>query len=120
VGGWPTVVAVIIVYGIVNAGVQSVVQPRVVGNAVALSQTLTFFSVLFWGFVIGPIGAILAIPLTLLVRMMLVDTNPSMDWIRPLLGDLDETKAIMSASDAERKAARAAARAQRKQPSASE
>lgn len=114
VGGWPTVIAVILIYGIVNAGVQSVVQPRVVGNAVALSQSITFFSVLFWAVVIGPIGAILAIPLTLLVRLLLVDTNPSMAWMRPLLGDLDETKELMSESDAELKAARAARRAERR------
>ncbi|MGN6125684.1 MAG: AI-2E family transporter [Humibacter sp.] len=119
VGGWPTVIAVIIIYGVVNAGVQSVVQPRVVGNAVSLSQTLTFFSVLFWAVILGPLGAILAIPLTLLVRLILVDTNPATSWIRPLLGDLDETKAIMSASDAEQKAQRAARRAQRRTPAAS-
>lgn len=113
-GGWPTVIAIIVVYGIVNAGVQSVVQPRVVGNAVALSQSITFFSVLFWAIVIGPIGAILAIPLTLLVRMLLVDSHPSMSWMRPVLGDLDETKVIMAESDAELKAARRARKAGRR------
>ncbi|WP_198165857.1 AI-2E family transporter [Agromyces laixinhei] len=106
VGGWPTVIAVIIVYGVINAVIQSVIQPRVVGKAVSLSQTITFFSVLFWAVVIGPIGAILAIPLSLLVRLMLVDSNPSMAWMRPMLGELDETKQIMAAADAETKAAR--------------
>lgn len=114
VGGWPTVVAVVIVYGIVNAGVQSIVQPRVVGNAVALSQSLTFFSVLFWAVVIGPVGAILAIPLTLLVRTMLVDSNPSAAWARPLLGDFDETRSVMAAEDVEKKTARIARRAARR------
>jgi AI-2 transport protein TqsA len=119
VGGWPTVLAVIVVYGIVNAGVQSVVQPRVVGNAVSLSQSITFFSVLFWAVIIGPVGAILAIPLTLLVRVMLVDTNPAMAWVRPLLGDLDTAKESMSAADAELKAARAARRSERSERSRS-
>ena len=106
VGGWPTVIAVIVVYGVINGIIQSVIQPRVVGKAVSLSQTITFFSVLFWAVVIGPIGAILAIPLTLLVRLLLVDTNRAMDWIRPMLGELDETRAIMAQFDAEAKAAR--------------
>jgi AI-2 transport protein TqsA len=110
VGGWPTVIAVIVVYGIVNAIVQSIVQPRVVGNAVSLSQTITFFSVLLWAVVLGPIGAILAIPLTLLLRLVLVDANPAMAWIRPLLGELDETKSIIAESDAARKADRKARR----------
>ena len=73
-----------------------------------LSQTITFFSVLFWAVVIGPIGAILAIPLTLLVRLFLVDSNPAMSWIRPMLGELDETKAVMAEFDAEAKAERKA------------
>ena len=51
VGGWPTVIAVIVVYGVINGIIQSVIQPRVVGNAVNLSQTITFFSVLFWAVV---------------------------------------------------------------------
>lgn len=106
VGGWPTVVIVIVVYGIINGVVQSVIQPRVIGKAVNLSQTITFFSVLFWAVVVGPIGAILAIPLTLLFRMILVDSNPAMSWIRPMIGELDETKAIMAQFDAEAKAAR--------------
>ncbi|MCR2784402.1 MULTISPECIES: AI-2E family transporter [unclassified Microbacterium] len=88
VGGWPTVIAVIVVYAVINAIVQSVIQPRVIGNAVSLSQTITFFSVLFWAVILGPIGAILAIPLTLLVRLVLVDTYPPAGWVRPLLGDL--------------------------------
>ncbi|PUB20209.1 putative PurR-regulated permease PerM [Promicromonospora sp. AC04] len=106
VGGWPLVIAVIVVYGIVNAVIQSLVQPRVVGNAVQLSQSLTFFSVLFWAVVLGPMGAVLAIPLTLLVRMLLVDSNPGMTWVRPALGDIDAARKIMEVEDAAAKAER--------------
>lgn len=110
VGGWPTVIAVIVVYGIINAVIQSIIQPRVVGNAVSLSQTLTFFSVLFWAVVIGPIGAILAIPLTLMARMLLVDANPSAHWLRPAIGDTSETRKIMKSQDAAKKQERQAKR----------
>ncbi|MGA0566363.1 AI-2E family transporter [Rathayibacter sp. KR2-224] len=96
-GGWGTVVAIIVIYGLVNAVVQSIVQPKVVGNAVALSQTLTFFSVLFWAVVLGPIGAILAVPLTLLARAVLVDADPQARVWRAALGDLRETKLLMRA-----------------------
>lgn len=111
VGGWPTVIAVIVVYGVINAVIQSIIQPRVVGKAVSLTQTITFFSVLFWAVVIGPIGAILAIPLTLLVRLLLIDTNPRMAWIRPMIGELDETRAMMGQIDADAKAERKARKA---------
>jgi predicted PurR-regulated permease PerM len=110
VGGWGTLIAVLVIYAIVNAVVQSIVQPRVVGNAVALSQSLTFFSVLFWAIIIGPIGAVLAIPLTLLVRAILIDSDPDARWWRPALGDVTETRAIMTEADERAKASRRGAR----------
>ena len=111
VGGWPVVIAVVVIYAGINAVVQSVVQPRIVGNAVALSQTITFVSVLVWLVILGPIGAILAIPLTLLVRMILIDSNPNARWWRPVLGDLNETKEIMKAEDAQAKSMKKARKA---------
>ena len=76
-GGWPTVVAIIVIYGGINSVIQSIIQPKYVGNAVSLSETLTFVSVLFWAVVLGPVGAILAVPLTLFVRAILLDSDPS-------------------------------------------
>ena len=107
VGGWPLVIAVIIVYGIINAVVQSVIQPRVVGHAVSLSQTITFFSVLFWAVIIGPIGAILAIPLTLLGKTFLLDANPDAHWWRPALGPTSETRDLMKSGTQKAKQERA-------------
>jgi AI-2 transport protein TqsA len=101
VGGWPTVVIIVLVYGVINGGVQSVIQPRVVGQAVSLSQTLTFFSVLFWAIVIGPIGAILAIPLTLLGKALLVDAQPRAHIWQPVFGPTDETRELKKTEDAE-------------------
>lgn len=112
-GGWGTVVAVIVVYGVINAIVQSVVQPKVVGNAVALSQTLTFFSVLFWAVVLGPIGAILAVPITLLVRAVLVDADPRSRLWRPIIGDLTQTRELMKRESEERKTQRRQAHEER-------
>lgn len=100
VGGWPIAIAIIIVYGVINAVVQSVIQPRVVGHAVSLSQTITFFSVLFWTAIIGPIGAILAIPLTLIAKTLLIDADPAAQWWRPALGPTAETRDIEKATQA--------------------
>jgi predicted PurR-regulated permease PerM len=109
VGGWQTVIWVIVIYGVINALVQSVVQPRIVGNAVLLNQTITFVSVLFWAIVLGPIGAIIAIPMTLLVRMLLIDSDPKAKWWRPLTGDIVETRTRLRNEDVQRKAERKAA-----------
>lgn len=120
VGGWPTVIGIIITYGVINGVVQSIIQPKVVGNAVALSQSLTFFSVLFWAIVFGPLGAILAIPLTLLVRAILIDSNPEARKWRPAIGDITETRRIILEDDVAAKAARRARRRDREAETALE
>lgn len=110
-GGVPTLLWVIVMYTLINAVVQSVVQPRVVGNAVALSQTITFVSVLVWAVIIGPVGAILAIPLTLLVRAILIDSDPNARWWRPIIGDFTEARNQMKIEDETSKAQRKTSRA---------
>lgn len=87
VGGWPLMLAVVAVYCVVNVVLQVLVQPKFVSDAVDLSLTLSFVSVAFWSFVIGPVGAVLCIPLTLLVRALVLEPDPSTRWLRWLSGD---------------------------------
>ncbi|BCW71039.1 AI-2E family transporter [Arthrobacter sp. NicSoilB8] len=98
-GGWPTVVAIIVIYGGINSVIQSIIQPKYVGNAVSLSETLTFASVLFWALLLGPVGAILAVPLTLFVRTILLDSDPSMSWWRPFTGDRTDLQVLLKQED---------------------
>ena len=53
-GGPGLMVAVIVVYSVINFVIQSVIQPRVVGDTVGLSAMLTFLSLVFWTWVVGP------------------------------------------------------------------
>ena len=84
-GGPGLMVAVIVVYSVINFVIQSVIQPRVVGDAVGLSASLTFLSLVFWTWIIGPLGAVLAVPLSLLARAVLVEADPSTRWALPLI-----------------------------------
>lgn len=85
VGGWQLLLAVIVVYCVLNFVVQSLIQPRFVGDSVGLSVTVTFVALLFWGWILGALGALLAIPLTLLVKTLLVDIDPRANWANALL-----------------------------------
>jgi len=87
VGGWPLMLVVIAIYCVVNVTLQVLVQPKFVSDAVDLTLTLSFFSVVFWTFIIGPLGAILSIPLTLAVRALVLDGDPQTWWVRWLSGD---------------------------------
>ncbi len=84
-GGWGLALTVIVVYCAVNFVIQSVLQPKFQGDALGLTTTLTFLSLAFWTFVLGPMGAILALPMTMLVKALLVDVDPDYQWLVPLL-----------------------------------
>ncbi|MGC5256550.1 AI-2E family transporter [Gordonia sp. DT218] len=84
-GGVGQMLLVIVVYSAINIVIQSVIQPKFVGDAVGLSTTLTFLSLVFWAWVIGPLGAILAVPLTLMSKALLIDIDPSTRWVDVLL-----------------------------------
>ena len=85
VGGPGTAVLVVVIYTVVNFVLQSVIQPVVVGDAVGLSVSLTFLSVIAWTVVLGPLGAVLAIPLTLFLHAVLIGQDPGRRWARTLL-----------------------------------
>src|SRR4051794_32204761 len=84
-GGWGQFIAIVVLYCVLNFVVQTLVQPRFVGDSVGLSMTVTFVALLFWGWVMGALGALLAIPLTLLVKALLVDVDPHGHWLDVLL-----------------------------------
>jgi AI-2 transport protein TqsA len=84
-GRWQTMLIVIAVYCLFNFVVQSLIQPYYVGDAVGLSAVLTFLALIFWSWVFGPLGMILAIPVTLLVKTILVDADPDAGWFATLL-----------------------------------
>ncbi|MEV0681475.1 AI-2E family transporter [Actinosynnema sp. NPDC050436] len=86
-GGWQTAAWVVVVYSVLNFVVQTLIQPRFVGDSVGLSTTVTFLALLFWAWLIGPLGAVLAIPLTLLVKLLLVDIDPRARWADAFLTD---------------------------------
>ena len=85
-GDWRLMVFVIIAYVLLNSLFTSLIQPYFIGDAVGVSVTMTLISLVFWGWVLGPLGAILAIPLTLLVKAVLVDADPNAAWAETLVG----------------------------------
>jgi AI-2 transport protein TqsA len=86
--GVPEMVLVIAVYCILNFVIQSLIQPHYVGDSVGLATTTTFVALVFWAWLLGPLGALLAIPLTLLIKALLVDVDPTARWATALAGSL--------------------------------
>ena len=84
-GGWQLMLWVIIAYSLINFVIQSLIQPKFTADAVGLSVTVTFLSLMVWGIVIGPLGALLAVPLTLFFKAVLIDSSKTTRWIDAFL-----------------------------------
>jgi AI-2 transport protein TqsA len=69
-GGWQEGLIVFVGYQVINNVIDNVIGPRFVGKEMKISALLSFLSVIFWAWVLGPTGAILAVPLTVLLRDM--------------------------------------------------
>ena len=86
-----TMLIMVAAYVVVNFIASMVIQPKVTGDAVGLNITTTFISLVFWSIIIGPMGAILAVPLTLFCKSILFDSDPQTRWLSIFLGgNLDD------------------------------
>ena len=89
-GPWGAVF-VIVLYGVLNFVIQGVIQPKVAGEAVGVTSTVSFLSLLIWAVVLGPLGALLALPATLFVKALVVDADPKARWINALIASNPKT-----------------------------
>jgi AI-2 transport protein TqsA len=65
--GLSTAVIVLVGYVLINGGVQNFIQPKIMGQGLKINPVVVFVGLFIWGYLLGGIGALLAVPLTLLV-----------------------------------------------------
>ncbi len=84
-GGVGPAIAVVIVYTVINIVVQTIIQPRFTGDAVGISAAVAFLSLVVWAYLLGTLGALLAIPATLFVKSLLLDNSVPASWVNALV-----------------------------------
>lgn len=89
-GGVGSAIAVVAVYTALNVIIQTIIQPRFTGDAVGISGTVAFISLIFWAYVLGPLGALLAIPATLFLKSTLLDNSEPASWVSALISSSPE------------------------------
>ncbi|HHJ10970.1 MAG TPA: AI-2E family transporter [Bacteroidetes bacterium] len=91
--GLPESIAVTLLYVAINFLIGSVIEPRVMGRGLGLSVLIVFLSLIFWGWILGPVGMFLSIPITLVIKIIL-HSQPETRWISIILGNGIELRSI--------------------------
>jgi AI-2 transport protein TqsA len=82
--GLGTAVITAIGYVVINVGVSNGIEPRYLGHGLGLSPLVVITCVLFWGWVLGPMGMLLAVPLTMTVKIAL-ESDEHTQWLALLM-----------------------------------
>src|SRR5665647_1865149 len=69
------------------------IEPKIMGRGLGLSALVVLLSLLFWGFVLGPVGMFLAVPFTLTIKIIL-EQNEKTRWLAILLGTSADAKIL--------------------------
>ena len=80
---------VIVLYILINFIVDNVIKPLFIEEGVNISVTVTFLSLIVWGWVLGPIGAILAVPMAIILEAIL-NSRESTRWLAYMMGSGSE------------------------------
>ncbi|HAK60655.1 MAG TPA: hypothetical protein DCO77_09770 [Nitrospiraceae bacterium] len=72
-------------YIVVNVVLGNAVEPKLMGRGLGLSTLVVFLSLIFWGSLLGPVGMILSVPITMTLKIAL-ESSEQTRWIAVMLG----------------------------------
>jgi len=88
-GGFGLALTVAVGYFAVNLVVGSGLEPRMMGSRLGLSTLVVFLSLVFWGWVWGGVGMLLSVPLTMVVKILMQNSD-ELQWVAILLDKMPE------------------------------
>jgi len=92
-GGWVDALIVAGGYIVLNTVSDNLFKPRIMGSQTNLSPLAVFLSVMLWGWVLGPLGGLLAVPVTLLAKRLVIEAYDEWRWFSVVMGDMPRESA---------------------------
>ncbi len=83
--GFEKAVLVTLSYLVINVVMGNFIEPRAMGKSTELSVVVIFMSLIFWGWVLGPVGMFLSVPLTMVLKIVF-EHFESTRWFSILIG----------------------------------
>lgn len=87
--------AVALGYVGINVVFGNIIEPRLMGHGVGLSPLIVFVGLVFWGFVFGPVGMLLSVPLTMALKLTL-ESDARTRWVAILIGSERDAQHALS------------------------
>ncbi|MFB1032376.1 MAG: AI-2E family transporter, partial [Aliarcobacter cryaerophilus] len=78
-------------YMVINISISNILEPKLMGKELGLSPLVIFFSLIFWGYILGIVGMFLAVPITMTLKIAF-DSNSNSRWLGILMSDLSRKK----------------------------
>jgi predicted PurR-regulated permease PerM len=82
--GLTSAVLTVLAYLVVNVVIGNFLDPRIIGKKLGLSPLVVIISLIFWGWVLGPIGMLLSVPLTMIAKIALASSDNTR-WLAVML-----------------------------------
>jgi AI-2 transport protein TqsA len=82
--GLPSALLTLLAYLVVNIIIGNLLEPKFMGHKLGLSPLVVILSMIFWGWVLGPVGMVLSVPLTMIGKIALA-TSEDTRWIAVIL-----------------------------------
>lgn len=83
--GLPEASVTAVGFAAINVVFGNFIEPRMMGYGVGISPLIVFIGLVFWGFVFGPVGMLLSVPLTMTLKLAL-ESDPRTRWIAIVIG----------------------------------
>ena len=84
--GIGTALLVFLGYVLINGSVQNIIQPKLMGDKLNMAPLIVVASLFIWAWVLGPVGGLIAVPMSMAVQQLVLQSSEGTRWLADLMG----------------------------------